>query len=113
MVQHNFFPLQSWLCAFSQLKQDKINRPAFPVPYQTQPFGFQSVFSGGGDQFRQPFRLVYQKKVPAEFQRPGTAGKQILRGTASFLPGCSQTLTDRACTKIGLSRKIQRRKEAE
>ena len=86
-MQHNFFPNKSRLRAFAQLKQDKINRSTFPVPQQTQPFGFQPILCGSGDQLCQPLRFVNQKKVSAEFQGPGSAGKQILRRAAAFLPG--------------------------
>ena len=49
MVQDNFFPDQSRLCAFAQLQQDQIHGRVFFVSYQTQSFGFQIVFGGGGN----------------------------------------------------------------
>ena len=76
-MQNDFFPLKARFCAFSQLKQNKINRRTFPMPYQTQPFGFQLVFCGSGDQLRQSFRLVNQKKIAAVFQCPGSCSMRM------------------------------------
>ena len=67
MVQDNFFPGKARLCAFSQLKQDKINRRTFLMPHQAQPFGFQFVVCSDGNQLCQTFRLVNQKEITAEF----------------------------------------------
>ena len=75
MVQNDFFPGKSRLRAFTQLKQDKINRCIFPVPHQTQPLGFQSVFGGGDDQLCQPFRFMHQEKVSAELQKMAAAAE--------------------------------------
>ena len=77
MVQDNFFPDESRLCAFSQLQQDKINGCTFPVPQQAQPFCFQTVSGSGGDEFCQPFRLVDQKKISAISNGPGGCLKQF------------------------------------
>ena len=101
MVQNNFFPLESRLRAFAQLKQDKINGRSFFVPYQAQPFGFQPVLGGGGNQFCQPFRFVDQKKIAAEFQKGTAAAEKILWCAAEFLAGVGQTAAGGTFGKVG------------
>ena len=100
MVQNDFFQGKSRLRAFAQLKQDKIDRRTFPVPYQTKPLGFQVVFGAGCAQLGQPFRFVDQKKIAAEFQKGTAAAEKILWCAADLLPGLGQAAAEGAFGKV-------------
>ena len=89
MVQDNFFPDESRLCAFSQLQQDKINGSVFPVTKQGQTLGLQAIAVGGADQFRQPFRFVDQEKSPPYFRRREPHRN---RSSGQQLPSCRAVL---------------------
>ena len=90
VVQTDFFPRQTRLCALAQLKQDQSNRTVGFVAEQAEPFRFQPDGVSAGTQFCQPFRPVDKEKIAAVFQRLCGSCKQVVCAAAVFTPGIPQ-----------------------
>ena len=62
-----FFPEKARFRTFAELKGNDADRRLRAVAHQQQALGFQPRFRAPGDQLRQAFRPVDQKKVAAVF----------------------------------------------